>query len=488
MRYSKGASAFGLNLFRKLAREPSLENWPYLPPDGYNNEPLYVHEFTDLHPSFFAPRPIFLPYLLTTGGAGNSARQGLDVKYPLTTTLTGVASLFPDFQTIEQDVTSINFSYTEKLLTDRRPFFAEGAGFLPYQDLFYSRRIGAFDGGLKVVGKQGDTTVGILATDTRGADAQNAAVVNLSRDLGQFSRATFNFVNDIQPGQPSNQVAKFEGVYGWRVGPDHWAVTANHTPSWEGGLRADSKDYFSFSTSAVPGRPTFTAGYQDIGPNFVTNLGFIPDVNLRGSTVSMEQFNSFDRGRLRVYDVSVSANTYQYHTGGFFQNDVNGNVYLEAREGLAYDLNYDQSRRDDFHDHALDGQFAWGRRTLYQRGSIEDALGRQANQPYNFLQFSQGVLISRPLSLQLNYNRLRLGDTHATQAILTGNYLLNAERSVGVRIVNQAGADQGTGLGTNVYFSFGQHARSGSDLFLLFGDPNSPKTRGKVTLKIIRPF
>ena len=65
--------------------------------------------------------------------------------------------------------TSINFSYTEKLLTDRRPFFAEGSGFLPYQDLFYSRRIGAFDGGLKVVGKQGDTTVGLLATDTRGA-------------------------------------------------------------------------------------------------------------------------------------------------------------------------------------------------------------------------------------------------------------------------------------------------------------------------------
>ena len=45
------------------------------------------------------------------------------------TTLTGVATIKPDFQTIEQDVTGINFSYTEKLLTDRRPFFAEGSEF-----------------------------------------------------------------------------------------------------------------------------------------------------------------------------------------------------------------------------------------------------------------------------------------------------------------------------------------------------------------------
>ena len=489
LRYGRGATAFGMDFYRYLSREATYQNWPYLPPQGAGSgEGPYIHEFTGFHPPFYAPRPIFLPYLLTTAGAGNSARQGLDVKYPLTTTLTGVASLFPDFQTIEQDVTSINFSYTEKLLTDRRPFFAEGSDFLPYRDLFYSRRVGAFDGGLKVAGKQGDTTVGLLATDTRGTDAQNAAVLNLSRDLGDYSRATLNFASDIQRGQPSNQVAKLEGAYGWRVGPNHWTVLANHTPSWAGGLRADSKDYFNFSTSAVQGHPSLTADYQDIGPNFVSNLGFVPDVDLKGNSLSLDQNNSFDRGRLRVYDVSLSGNTYQHHTGGFFQSDVNGNVYLESRPGLSLDVNYDQSRRDAFHDHAYDGSFGWGRRTLYQRGSIEDTTGRQANQPYNFFQISQGVLVTRPFSLQLNYNRLRLGDTHATQAILTGNYLLSAERTVGVRIVNQAGADQGSGLGTNVYFSFGQHVRAGSDLFLLFGDPNSSKTRGKVTLKIIRPF
>ena len=152
------------------------------------------------------------------------------------------------------------------------------------------------------------------------------------------------------------------------------------------------------------------------------------------------------------------------------------------------DFNIDQSQRDQFRDHANQAQFGWGNRTLYQRGNISETVGRQASQPYNFLTLTQGVLVSRPFSLQLNYSRLRLGDSHSTQSILTGNYLLSAERSLGFRIVSQAGADQGTGLGTDIYFSFGQHVRSGSDLFLLFGDPNSPTTRGKVTLKIIRPF
>ena len=228
--------------------------------------------------------------------------------------------------------------------------------------------------------------------------------------------------------------------------------------------------------------------YQDIGADFVSNLGFIPDVDLKGPSVNAEQFNQFDRGRLRLYDVYASVSSYQHHTGGFFQKDANAGAYLESREGFSLNLNIDQSQRDNFRDHANQGSFGWGRRTLYQRGSVGDTVGRQAGQPYNFLTFSQGILVSRPFSLQLNYSRLRLGDTHATQAILTGNYLLSAERSIGARIVSQAGADQGGGIGTNIYFSFGQHVRSGSDLFLLFGDPNSPKTRGKVTLKIIRPF
>jgi len=90
--------------------------------------------------------------------------------------------------------------------------------------------------------------------------------------------------------------------------------------------------------------------------------------------------------------------------------------------------------------------------------------------------------------VQFNYSRLALGTTKSTQAIATGTYRLNVAQTLGARIVNQAGADQGTGLGTNTYFSFRQQVRQGTDVFLLFGDPNSPRTRGKFTLKLVHPF
>ena len=174
LRYPRGANTFGLDFFRSLSRNSTTQNWPYLPPQGTggSGEAQYMHEFTGIAPPFIAPRPVFLPYTLATGGVGNSARAGMDIKYPLTTTLTGVATLFPDFQTIEQDVTNINFSYTEKLLTDRRPFFAEGAGYFPNQDMFYSRRIGQIDGGVKVAGKQDNTTIGLLSTYAHGTWAR----------------------------------------------------------------------------------------------------------------------------------------------------------------------------------------------------------------------------------------------------------------------------------------------------------------------------
>ena len=152
LRYPRGRnSASAWCCTADSAGETSLQGWPYMPPAGVDDstEPQYLDEFTGFAPPFYTPRPTFLPYTLVTGGTGNSARAGLDIKYPLSTTLTGVGTVFPDFQTIEQDVTNINFSYNEKLLTDRRPFFAEGAGFLPSSDLFYSRRIGAVDQGSK---------------------------------------------------------------------------------------------------------------------------------------------------------------------------------------------------------------------------------------------------------------------------------------------------------------------------------------------------
>ena len=490
LRYGRGAKAFGMVLYRQIARQTGLQGWPYLPPavnDG-SSEPQYLDEFTGFAPPFYTPRPTFLPYTLVSGGTGNSARTGVDIKYPLSTTLTGVGTLFPDFQTIEQDVTNINFSYTEKLLTDRRPFFAEGAGFLPPTDLFYSRRIGAVDEGIKVAGKQGGATVGFLGSNTNGPDAQDSLALNLAQDIGLYSQAGVALTENHAPGQPGSTDERVYGSYGLRRGPTRYTLSGFHTQSSQQNSPGGGDDQVELSTSVPFGKPSFDAAYSDLGPGFTSALGFVPETDVRGSYVSVNQYNEFSQGALERYNVNLNASAYQHHSGGFFHNSLNLNVYGENRAGYSATAAVTQSQRDQYHDHTGDVSLGWNGKTLYQRGSVEDVFGQQAGQPYNFLTLAQGVFVSRPFSLQINYSRLKLGGTSSTQGILTGTYRLNPYQSIGGRVVSLGGADQGEGLGTDIYFSFSQQVRAGTDVFLLFGDPNSPQTRGKVTLKLVHPF
>lgn len=482
LRYPRGARAMGILLFRHLARETALTCWPYLPPGGERAEEQYLDEFTGLDLPGFTPRPVFLPYALAVGGPKSEARQGLDIKYPLTTTLTGVAALRPDFQTIEQDVTDINFSYTEKFLEDHRPFFAEGRDYLPSRDLFYPNRIGEIDGGVKVVGKQNATTIGALAINRQGREnGQSAFVMNLRQDIGLLSKVEVAAVGDNRNGRASNRTGKLEGTYGWQSGQTRFSLTANHAPSWQNDAARDSSDFFSFRLRPQRGQLGGGLNFNDIGPRYVSDLGFVPEKNLRGGSLNLFQFNQFDKGKVEGYFASVNLSRYERHTGGFFHDGVVASGDLQMRSGWRFSLGHNIGKRFALKDNTQGAGVFWNTKTLFQQGGVDIVFGTQASQKYNFLNLSQGILITRAFSLQLNYQQVKLGDEKDTQTVATGTYRLSPTQTFGGRLVNGQGR-------SDVFFSFGQHVPSGTDIFILLGDPNSDKTRGQVTVKLVRPF
>lgn len=498
LRYRKGTRSFGMLLYRQVARETSMECWPYLPPGGDQEEPRYLMDFGGLDLPTFAPRPVFLPYLLASGGQGSTVREGLDIKYPLTTTLTGLATVNPDFQTIEQAVTDIAFSYTEKFLPDRRPFFAEGSGFLPWRDIFYSRRIEQIDGGLKVVGKQGDTTIGLLATgrhDT-GQTGQDAYVMNLRRDLGLFSSFAVNLADDQRPGQPANLVAKLEGIYGVRVGKNRSLIAqVDHIPSWVGGRTAGAKDYASLNWNPPLGHLYGGVSFTGVAPDFTADLGFNPDVDERGGSAHLGQYNHFDHGGLiEWYDTGINAGTYQHWHGGFFQRDFSEYLDIGLRTGWEGNVSHTESARDLFRDHTTGYSIGWGEKTLFQQGGASGEAGTVSGGRYQYLQAHQGFLLLRAFSLNAQASTVQVGAYHAAQQIVTGTYRLNSTQTIGGRLVQQTGRDPTADgasqppQGTNLYLSFGKHVRTGYDLFVLVGDPNSPRTRGLLTAKVLWPL
>ena len=112
-----------------------------------------------------------LPYII--GGISETetderkytARGGADLRYEVTQQLRLIGTANPDFDNIEQAVEGIDFSYGERYVEDRRPFFSEGGNVYNLGNLFHSRRIMDMDGGLKLFGKLGkNTSVGTLGT------------------------------------------------------------------------------------------------------------------------------------------------------------------------------------------------------------------------------------------------------------------------------------------------------------------------------------
>ena len=89
---------------------------------------------------------------------------GVDVRYQWRGAMTSVVSARPDFSATDADVPGIGFSYNEKFVSDRRPFFQEGGAFFGDEEVFHSGRIETFDVGVKTFGRVDDYQIGVLAT------------------------------------------------------------------------------------------------------------------------------------------------------------------------------------------------------------------------------------------------------------------------------------------------------------------------------------
>ena len=481
LHYPKGAKAFGVFLSRKLARESSDTSWPQLPPGGENQAVNYYAEMSGLDPIYFPPRPTFLPYVLATAGATNAGRVGMDIKYPLTTTITGLAALFPDFATIEQDVANVNFSYTEKYINDRRPFFAEGNGFLPSNDIFYSPRVAYVDEGIKVVGKQGADTIGALATNSDQNEKQRTVVLSARKDIGLYDSLETDFAANSMAGSPTSQNVKLEGDFGWRGGRDSYNGSALFLPSWEDGRQTGSKKYVFLNEHGQHGKVAPFADYLDITPGFTNPIGYNPEVDIRGGSINLEQYNQFDSGWIEQYDVGVSDGEYHHHDGSLYKRFLAPYINVSDHRGLSVTLDWFGSERPGIRDSITHGAFNWGGKTLYQHGSINLSHGRQDNQLYSFFTFSEQALVRRNITAELDYNHLTLGNTLTVQSILTATYLLDPNRVVAARVVKQDRF-------IDTFVSYGARGRDGTDIFLVFGDANTSQTVNKVTLKIVRAY
>lgn len=188
-----------------------------------------------------------------------SPQVGGRVQWGITNTLTLNAAVNPDFAEVESDAGQFVIDPRQALFfPEKRPFFLEGLdAFNTPNNLIYTRRIAQPDAALKLTGKVGGTSLGVLsAADDRslsptGTDRTFYNILRAQRDLGGQSRLGFAYTDRVV-GNDYNRVADidsrfvFGDVYSVAVqGAGSFDRTAGVTinaPLWRTSFARDGKE------------------------------------------------------------------------------------------------------------------------------------------------------------------------------------------------------------------------------------------------------
>ncbi len=168
LRFAKqGGQTWGLQIQRFVHRLNEVSMWSFYP-STESGGPAFFGHLDSLAIEASPARGEILPYVVgryarlgtadTTspfyGGDDLSVRVGMDFKHLLTSNITLIGTINPDFGQVEVDPAVVNLSVFETFFPERRPFFVGGRSYFFFgplwcrfcwasgMGLFYSRRIG----------------------------------------------------------------------------------------------------------------------------------------------------------------------------------------------------------------------------------------------------------------------------------------------------------------------------------------------------------
>ncbi len=215
----------------------------------------------------------------------------LDIKYGLTSGLTLDATVNTDFAQVEADEERVNLSRFDMYFEEKRPFFLEGVGiFDTSMPLFYSRRIGSAGdkeaqilGGLKLTGKVGKQSLGLLSVQTDKVDetpATNFSAFRIQRDVFRSSSAGIICLNKAPwEGGEDNQTLGADLRFNPR---DELSISSSLAKTWKDDLSgSDLAGQISGHWKAETW--DLGASYRDIQENFNAEMGFITRTDIRGA-------------------------------------------------------------------------------------------------------------------------------------------------------------------------------------------------------------
>jgi hypothetical protein len=408
----------------------------------------------------------------------SGVRAGIDARYRFSETVTGLVSYNPDFRNIEGQIAGIEFTRTERFLSDVRPFFTEGSGFFGFGSrfgfgqLFYSQRIATFDEGAKAYGQLNkDWSFGGLVTYDRAA--QSVGVVRIRRDIGTVARVE-GFASATQDDGLQDQTLGTSASFtkGNLSGSGYLAAArqngGNFSSLYEGGLNYGAPHVFT------------TFRYEAVKPDFNPALGYIPWTDRKGyynyTSLSKEMRNG------PIQSVNLDGGWTEYFT---YQNEIQEKGYnFSGHVGLRNDMGIGFGHDETYYygqpDNVWSINTSINESNRYRNFSIYYEKGLRGGVESEYLSFGLNRRVAKGVDIGFSQSvNYFLGADRLTLA--TVGYEMTPTKSLNGRLVSRNGH-------TNAYLAFRQSGNKGTEYFVILGDPNAEETVSRVSLKVVWAF
>lgn len=419
-----------------------------------------------------------LPYLIggiseieTDGSESEyTARAGADIRYEVTPQLRLIGTANPDFDNIEQAVEGIDFSYGERYVPDRRPFFSEGSNVYRLSRLFHSRRIMDMDGGLNLFGKIGkNTSVGTLGTYHR--NNQNV-IFQATQSLTATSNISAAFLSHHHRDTGANNIGYLSGDM--RHGK--FSVGSRFVQTSAG--KSDGRNGFiSVGYSGSLFQHYLSAFFVD--PDFVNRLGYQPFTGYRGVGLGSFIKNEWREGFFRRASASVQSQISNTYEGEVFRRDFYVSSLILTHSDYALAAGWRGGQFEEFNDSVFSIGLRARASDRFNNVGITCNWGEQAGEPIQRISGNLNLRVYR-FTAGLS-SRIQWHFERRYQQILTLTYDFSPALSLGSRLIWQV-------EGINIYFALRRSGYAGTDFFIILGDPNASEFKQRLIAKVIRSF
>ena len=409
----------------------------------------------------------------------SGVRAGLDVRYQPTSTVTGLLSVNPDFRNIEAQIAGIDFTRTERFLNDVRPFFTEGSdffrtgGFFGYGNLFYSNRIQEMDWGAKSFGRiTNRLDYGALVANDTGK--QSVGVFRIHQDPGQRGDMSLFGTTLNRPGGYRHEA--LGGSY----------YTQRGSFAWSGNAAVEKDQSRAYSSAGnvsmnyqVPNWFSDVT-YRWIKPDFAPPLGFIPWTDRKGFSSYTEYFREFRKGGVRDVNANIFGTYFEQYDGQEQEKGFEASAGMTTRNDVRLGVNHTNTRYFGKLDRVFGVFISPNQSNRFRKFSIYTEAGQRGGVSSNFTSLQASYRLFKRMDLGLSHSVITVGDTDR-QTIATLGYEFSRTMSVTGRLVDSNGRRNG-------YLAFRNGGGSGTEYYLIVGDPNTQEFVSRVSVKVVFAF